>query len=257
MRVPGFGLVLPSSLPNISMRVFRFAVTSLVAVAATTSAVSAQTATGSYVTMLGSDTVAVEQYVRTGNVLTGDYVTRPGGTIVNHYVLTFDVNNAPSKLALTQQRADGKPIPNGPKSVSLTVGDKETVIVIQRDTAITRKFAVSKPFPLLGTSLGMFEVAFTQLRALKTDSGSFAGLPMNSPVLPDPIQVKFFAADSARVWTSQGPLFLKVDASGRIMGLNGEATAAKILARRVATMDMQKLIAAFGAADAAGRGLKN
>lgn len=211
--------------------------------------------TGAFVTFLGKDTVAVEQFRRTGNVIEGDYVTRPGGAIVNHYVMKLDVNNAPSSVQLTQQRADGKPIPNGPKSVSVTIGEKETVVVIQRDTATTRRFAVSNTYPLLGTSLGMFEVAFTKLRQTKWDSTSFAGLPVNARELPDPIQVKFFAKDSVRLWSAQGPLLFKVDSIGQIMGLNGEATAAKIHSTRVGSLDMKKLIADFGAADAAGRGV--
>ncbi|MEO7998375.1 MAG: hypothetical protein ABI852_13075 [Gemmatimonadaceae bacterium] len=239
------------------MRVLKLSALAYIAVSVAATTIAAQTTSGAYVTTLGTDTVAVEQFTRTGNVLTGDYVTRPGGAVVNHYVMKFDVNNLPSSLTLTQQRADGKPIPNGPKSVTLTVGDKETVIVIQRDTATTRKFTVNNTYPLLGTSLGMFEVAFTHLRTLKSDSVSFAGLPMNARELPDPIQVKFVGADSARVWSAQGPLYLQVDATGKIIGLSGEATAAKIHAKRVASLDMQKLIAAFGAADAAGRGLKH
>jgi len=235
---------------------FLLAILALATSGAATQAAHTQAATtGAFVTTRGNDTVAVEQFTRTGNVLTGDYVTRPGGTTINHYVLHFDVNNFPSRLELTQQRADGKPVPNGPKSVVLTVGDKESTIVIQRDTAIVRKFAVSAPYPLLGTSLAMFEVAFVRLRGMKLDSTTFAGLPLNAPLLPDPIQVRFFAADSARVVSAEGPLFMRVDAAGRVLGLNATMTASPVRAERVASLDLRKLIAAFGAADAAGRGL--
>ncbi len=217
----------------------------------------AQTATsGAFITMVGNDTIAVEQFTRAGNVLIGDYVSRPGGTVVNHYVMHFDVNNMPNRLELTQQRADGKPIPNGPRSVVLTVGEKEATIVIQRDSAITRKFAVTAPYPLLGTSLVMFEVAFHRLRTFKADSTSFAGLPLNAQLLPDPIQVRFYAADSARVVSAQGPLYMRVDATGRILGLNATATSSPMRAERVNAIDLRKLIASFGAADAAGRGIR-
>lgn len=215
----------------------------------------AQAARGAFITMVGTDTVAVEQFTRTGNILTGDYVTRLGGTTVNHYVLRFDVNNRPSRLDLTQQRANGQPIPGAPKSVTFTAGDKESVIVIQRDTAITRKFSVVQPYPLLGTSLGMFEVAFIKLRSLKADSVTFAGLPLNSPVLPDPIQVKFFGADSARVWSAQGPLLVRVDATGHIIGMNGATSQGTLKALRTPPIDLQKLLLGFAAADAAGKGL--
>jgi len=211
------------------------------------SPLTAQTTSGAFITILGRDTVAVEQFVRTGNVLTGDYVTRQGSLVVNHYVLRFDVNNAPSRLDLTQQRADGSPIPNGPKAVTLTIGDKESVIIIEKDPVVTRKFAVSKPFPLLGTSLGMFEVAFRFIRTVDADSISFAGLPLNAPELPSPIQVKFLGADSARMWTSSGPLYLTVNKAGEIQSLSGRDTDTKIEVRRAPSIDLKKLIAGFAA----------
>lgn len=218
---------------------------------------AAQGATsGAFITMLGKDTVAVEQFTRTGNVLTGDYVARPGGTVVNHYVMRFDVNNMPTRLELTQQRGDGKPIPNGPTSVVLTVGDNESTVVIQRDTAITRKFAVTQPYPLLGTSLAMFEIAFSKLRMARADSTSFAGLPLNAQLLPDPVQVRFFAADSARVISAEGPVYMKVDASGRILGMRSGSAEAPVSAHRVNAIDLRKIIAGFAAADAAGRGIR-
>ena len=206
---------------------------------------NAQTTSGAFITTLGKDTVAVEQFTRTGNVLTGDYVTRQGGVVVNHYVLRFDVNNAPSRLDLTQQRADGSPIPNGPKAVTFTVADKEAVIVIEKDPVITRKFAVSMPFPLLGTSVGMFEVAFRFVRTLGADSTSFAGLPLNAAELPNPLQVRFLGADSARLWTATGPLYLRVNKAGEIQGMSGRETDTKIEVRRAPSIDLKKLIAGF------------
>ena len=208
---------------------------------------NAQTTSGAFITTLGKDTVAVEQYTRTGNVLTGDYVTRQGGVVVNHYVLKFDVNNLPSHLDLTQQRADGSPIPGGPKAVTMTVGDKETVVVIQKDPVITRKFAATAPYPLLGTSIGMFEVAFISLRSAARDSVSFQPLPLNAPELPNPIQVKFISADSARLWTANGPLYFRVNKAGEIQGVSGRDTDTKIESRRVPSIDLKKLLAGFAA----------
>ncbi|MEP6831828.1 MAG: hypothetical protein ABJB74_00480 [Gemmatimonas sp.] len=208
---------------------------------------NAQTTSGAFITTLGKDTVAVEQFTRTGNILTGDYVTTQGVVVVNHYVLRFDVNNAPSKLDLTQLSANGTLLPNGPKAVTMTVGENETVIVIQKDPPITRKFTVKGPFPLLGTSLGMFEVAFRFLRTTGSDSGSFPGLPLNAPEIPNPIPVKFFGADSARMWTGNGPLYMRVNKAGEIQSVSGRATDTKIEARRLPSIDLKKLIAGFAA----------
>ena len=239
----------PTAMRFNSQRLIALTLTAFMSVMA--SRLNAQATSGAFITTLGKDTVAVEQFARTGNLLTGDFVTRQGGVVVNHYVLKFDINNAPSRLDLTQQRADGSPIPNGAKAVTMTVGDKETVIVIQKDSVITRKFAVKMPFPLLGTSLGMFEQAFRFIRKTGSDSVSFAGLPLNAAELPNPIQVRFLGADSARMWSANGPLHLRVNKQGEIQGMSGRDTDTKIEIRRVPSIDLKKLIAGFAAS--AGR----
>ena len=213
-------------------------------------------ASGTFITMLGKDTVAVEQYTRTAEALIGDYVTRPGQAVVNHYTVHFLADGNPGHVILSQTLANGATIPGAPKGVQLTIGATESVIAIERDTMINRKFAMSKTFPLLGTSFGMLELAFARLRAEHTDSGTFPGLPLDSKVQPDPIPVKFFGADSARFWNSTGAVFLRVDQTGKISGLSGRATSSPFEGRRVATLDMKKLIAGFAAADAAGKGVK-
>ena len=212
--------------------------------------------TGSFVTTLGRDTLAIEQYTRDAKSLEGDYVVRPGGTIVNHYIVHFGADGTPLHVILTQKRADGSPIP-GLKSVELTVNASDAVIVVQRDTAVTRKFAVQKPLPLLGTSFGLLELALARLRSEKADSGAFPGLPLNARELPLPVPVKFFGADSARFWDSKGAWYLRVDQTGKIFGFSGRATDTHIEGRRVATLDVAKLITAFGAADVAGKGIPN
>ncbi|MEP6765601.1 MAG: hypothetical protein ABJB66_14900 [Gemmatimonadaceae bacterium] len=211
---------------------------------------------GTFITMLGKDTVAIEQYARTEAGLIGDYVTHQGRSVVNHYTVHFTPDGNPGHVILAQSNADGSAIPGYPKGVQLTIGATESVIEIDRDSIITRKFTMSKTLPLLGTSFGMLELAFARLRAQKTDSGAFPGLPLNSKVQPDPIPVRFFAADSARFWTTDGPMYLRVDANGKILGLSGRATSQAFEARRVPTLDMKKVIAGFAASEAAGKGAK-
>lgn len=222
-----------------------FAVASAIPLALATSSMDAQAVSAAFITTVGRDTVAIEQFTRTGNLLTGDYVTRPGGTTVNHYVLRFDINNMPSEMTLTQQRGDGSPIPGGPTSVKMTVGEKETKVEILKQPPVNRTFAVKGPYPLLGTSMGMFEVALQRLRIMGSDSVSFAGLPLNSAELPDPIQVKFIGADSARVWTAGGPMYMRVTKTGEIEGVSGRETPTKIEIRRVPRIDLRRLIAGF------------
>lgn len=200
---------------------------------------------GGFVATLGKDTVAFEQYTRTGNVMTGDYVTVQGGVTASHYVLKFDVNNMPSELTLTQMRGDGSPIPGGPSSVKMTVGANETIVDILKEPPVQRKFAVKVPYPLLGTSIAMFEVAMQRLRTLGNDSVSFAGLPLNAQELPSPIQVKFLGTDSARVWTAGGPMYMRVTKNGEIHGVSARETKTKIEVRRVPVTTFKAMMMRF------------
>ncbi|MEP6780711.1 MAG: hypothetical protein ABJC26_12530 [Gemmatimonadaceae bacterium] len=230
--------------------------TSVVA-ASSLKALQAQTPmTGTFITKLGKDTVAIEQYTRTEAGLVGDYVTREGRSVVNHYAVHFTADGNPGHVILTQTYADGSAIPGYPKGVQLTIGPTESVIEIDRDSIVTRKFEMSKTLPLLGTSFGMLELAFARLRAQKVDSGAFPGLPLDSRVQPDPIPVRFFATDSARVWTTDGAMYLRVDATGKILGLSGRATTQPFEARRVPTLDMKKLLASLAATEAKGNSEK-
>jgi hypothetical protein len=227
---------------------------------------------GAFVITLGADTTAVEQYTRSGNTITGDLVTRPGGTVVNHYVLTLNTDGTPATLVVTPRRPDGTVIATGYSSATATfAADSFSSVIASRDTSMRRAFALPpggvKLFPAVSggvtPSMAMYEVLFNHLRAAKTDSVGFVAVTPTARAPGLPSWVKFYAADSARIWirfappTPAGPYpqFVRVDAVGRILGFSGRETTQKIEVTRVASLDIANLVTAFAAADAAGRGL--
>src|SRR5947208_6622907 len=114
--------------------------------------------TGAFVITLGTDTTAVEQYTRSGNTITGDLVTRLGGTVVYHYVLTVRPDGTPATLVVTPRRADGSLIATGYVSAeaSYTADTYSTAMAI-RDTVMRRSFTAppgaGRLFPALSGGL--------------------------------------------------------------------------------------------------------
>jgi len=217
----------------------------------------AQNATAGFVVTLGTDTTAVEQFTRTSTSLIGDLVTRQGGTVIAHYVVALNSSGAPAKLDITYQKFGGGVPANGIQSVSATYGVDSTIIVIMRDTAVTRRLAIKDPYPMIGglaPSLGLFELSLARARATKMDSISIAAVGPAAAAAPRLLTgVKFYGADSARIWTQGYVQYAKVDATGRLLGLSGRETTQKIETRRLASVDVQKLAAGFAAIEASGK----
>src|SRR5690349_10230127 len=73
---------------------------------------SAQSA--SIVYKLGTDTVAIEQFTRSGAKLTGEMVQRSGAAVVRlSYDMTVGADGRPSAATVTRMNGDGSPIAVG------------------------------------------------------------------------------------------------------------------------------------------------
>ena len=228
--------------------------------------------TGAFITTLGKDTTAVEQYTRSGSTIIGDLITRAGGTIVNHYVLTLNPDGTPGTLVVSPRRVDGTVPPTGYSSATATFKpDSFGTLITMRDSSMHRGFTLpaggGKLFPAVGggisPSMAMYEVLFTYLRATKTDSAAFTGVGATATRPGLPSWAKFYGADSARIWIRFGPptpagpyaQYFGIDATGRVLGFSGRETTQKIEVKRVPSADIAAFAATFAAADAAGKGL--
>src|SRR5439155_3885910 len=110
----------------------------------------------------------------------GDLITRGGGTVINHYVITLGPNGGPARLELTQRKVDASIPPNAPNYVTVAYGPDTMTTVIMRDSAITRALAVKDAFPVFGNSMAAYEIFLSRLRATKADSGAVAALGVNA-----------------------------------------------------------------------------
>jgi hypothetical protein len=206
---------------------------------------------GAFLVMLGRDTLAVEQYTRTGNRFETDVVQRQPVTTIGHYVVTLNANGTPQLLEYSVRRPDGSPIPNAPKSVRVTYGTDTVTTQVMRDTMVVTKALARGAFPYAPMSFAMYELWLPTLLAARTDSTSMPLLPVGGRQ-PNMFPVKMLGGDAARVYYGGSPQMLRIDRSGHVLSLDGSQTTNKVVVTRLPSVDLQAVAAGFVASESAG-----
>ncbi len=200
---------------------------------------------GSFVTTRGNDTLAIEQYSRQGNTITGDWVSNQGSTQLHHYVLTLGPDGLPARYEMNYSVPGLTAGPGTLRSVVIAYGSDSTTYVTTVDTVITTKVAMKGAYPFLGKSVVGLELALSRLRTAHVDSSSIVvNLPTGPVYTPIGIPVKFAGRDSAVL---AGSTWVRFDPDGRLLRL----AAGPMVTRRVTTLDVAHLVAGFVAAHAA------
>lgn len=216
------------------------------------------------VTRLGTDTVAVERYTRSGNKLEGDLVLRYPRVRTLHYVADLAPNGAIKSITTTIVRASAAP--GGPPFLKIVTTFGDTVAVIettrsgQRDTSAsgTRVFhgGVS---PFLGvepTSYGIYEQLLASSKLGGRDSAAYVLVAPGSDPSPS-IILRRRGADSVAFTSTFFPGWIevaRVDSRGRILGVDATPTTIKTVAQSVPTLDVDALVKSWAAIEAARGG---
>jgi hypothetical protein len=198
---------------------------------------------GTFITMLGSDTLQIERYTRTGDKLEGDVLRRNPRVTVMHYVA--DMSNGTFKGISVSSRRYGAD-PTAPAALSLVsiFGDSSARLDVMRngrpDTAVsgTRSYKDHRrPVPTLPgspASVALYEQILSLVPAARRDSATFA---MAVATEPTTITVARRGRDTASFTSSFFPGWTEVavvDANGRIQSLDAGLTTVKTFARRSA-----------------------
>jgi hypothetical protein len=188
-------------------------------------------AQASFVYRLGKDTVAVEQYTRTANRLTGEVASRQGAVVVRTtYDAALGANGRITSLTYKVLGSDDKPIRGRISEVRYTAkGDSVERVVVWADSTQTRMFGAVNAVPFSAPSYGMLELAVLALRKGATPT---AVIPMLGPgpqaALPN---VTLIAGAGDTVRLANG-FVLRADREGRIQSVDGSGTTQKLLATR-------------------------
>jgi hypothetical protein len=222
--------------------------------------------TGTFVTTLGTETVAVESYTRSSAKLEGDIVLRVPGTTRYHYKLTFakDGSVKSSEFVIKPLGALGVDEPrrlalefggNSVRLVSIIRGESQTVTRPSGPSPnVVFLGGYASSFGLYG-SFGMYEHLLTRvpvsgtspttLEAVGADTGKNTTRLVKRPT-PAEADVDYFKM----AWTR-----MKLDDAGRILSADATGTTERTLTKRVEFMDIDRLEKEFLALDRAGKGL--
>jgi hypothetical protein len=191
---------------------------------------SAYAQQSSLVHRLGRDTIAVEQFTRTGDRVTGEVVSR-GGTAVTRlqYEVALDRNGRPTSAIYRTRSAEGTPIPNQPVEVRLTfIGDSVRREATFADSTNVRMIAAVRGTPFQAPAYSMYEIPLAQMRKTKAQTATIA-LVNSGGGTPNTVTLTAAAGDTIR--TSTGGV-LRVDPAGKLLSLDFTSTTQKLLSTR-------------------------
>ena len=231
----------------------------LMLLSCTTPSDSAQDAdpnNAAFVTLLGNDTLAVEQFVRTPTRMEADVVLRTPNTTVRQYVLEMDETGALQRFEATvrtpsepAEPADAPPVRH---EVGTLVGDSLIVVATEGDETQTRAIAAhGGMLPFLDMIHWPFELMLTRAYTSGADSVTqdlFTGRG-SMPFVVRRIDDNAMTAQHP----FRGTMDVRVDDSGRLLHLDAGATTRKLIVERVPSVDIEALAESFAARDQEGR----
>ena len=204
------------------------------------------------VTVLGSDTLALERWVRAPGRITAEAVVRAPRTTFRRYVMELAPDGSMRRF---EERTFDAAAPGGEavrSEIFEATADGWTRTLAQGDSVHqARVDAPAAALPFVDLVHWPFEAVL--MRAVRGGAGT-------QPLLAGGRSLAFIVARSgADGWTLthplRGPSTARVDAEGRLLSLDAAGTTRKVVVTRVPWMELEGAAARWAAADVAGRGI--
>ena len=184
----------------------------------------------SFVYMLGRDTMAVEQFTRTTDRVTGEAVIRQGQNVSRfQYDVALNRTGRPATAIFRTRNAAGAPLPNQPSEVRLTfVGDSVKREAVFADSTNVRMLAAVGGIPFQSPAYGLMEIPFAQIRKAKAKTASVA-IVNSGGGSPNILTLTVAGGDTIR--GSNGVLY-HVDRDGKVLSVDLTSTTNKVVSTR-------------------------
>lgn len=195
----------------------------------------------SIVSRLGKDTVAIEQFNRSGNRLVGEFVRRVPAVQRLQYEVTLGSDGRPTSAIVRTRQPDGSPVATGAREIRLTfTADSVKREAVFADSTNTRMLAAKRAlFVLPSPSLATLELLQIAQKSAPADSFQAVGLGNVGWY-----RLSATIGDTLRL--SGGPYGFRVrfDNQSRLQSVDGFYTTNKITAVRGAgRMDIAAIAA--------------
>ena len=211
-----------------------------------------QTDTGSFVTLLGTDTLAVERFTRTAERMDAEVLIRTPTTVLTRYTLFLDEQGLMTRYESTRHEplaAEGAPPLQ--KDVVTVQGDSLIVETTQEGEIQTDTIAGhTGVLPFLDMIHWPFELMLMRAHESSSDSLSqdlFAGRRSLAFVVQ-----KTGPNEMSVTHPNRGTMQTRVDADGRLLELDASATTRKLTVKRVPSVDIERLSRVFAERDVEG-----
>ncbi len=208
-----------------------------------------------WVSTLGEDTVAVEQFTVTESVISGVLIERTPETHVIAY--EAELNDSGHIITFELRKSTPSANPDGPDPLEWSTHVQDTVATVVRTVDVNPgEVRASVPpgvIPYLGQvhpSMYVFSQAFDQARRGAQEIhllGRGGSASCRSLVYSQPHEFSLDLFGS--------PITAVLDADGQLIGTSGAATVAKREVRRVKPYDIMPSAARWAAMDVAGEGV--
>jgi hypothetical protein len=211
---------------------------------------------GAFVVRLGSDTLAVERYTRSGTRFESDIAARIPRTRRMHYTGTLNPDGT-----MAQLRIIGTPVSQGPGQLppldaTLVFGkdSARTTLKIGDSTQVVAAAIQPGVMPVTTFSFALYELIAMRARRNKADSVSVQVLGLGANQTFESYAVRR-GPDAMDIGYFGSPMHLKLDRNGRVLSVDGRETTSKVIVERVATVDVDRAARDFAVRDAAGQGV--
>ena len=214
---------------------------------------AAQGTTSNYITRLGRDTIFLERVTRSDSRLEGDQFLTATRTARVHYVATLDSQGRITSIEVTWRPGVEGATP-AVTAWQAKVQDTTVTIALQRpnraDTAFVFRVRPDA-VPTLFMAVGLYEQLAMQASKAGRDSVALETYTAGNRAAVANYVVKK-GRDSVAIDFFGTPFYLRVDASGRLLGLNGARTTQKFLTDRVSNLNFDQVSESFVSRERAG-----
>jgi hypothetical protein len=229
-----------------------------VAVLALVSPIWLNAQTRVFLVRLGSDTVALERVVRTGNKIEGVIVRHVPANSMLKYSMVLGKDGRAESYEQGSYRADGTPAPANAQSGAAAVGLKMTFagdsvireVQVNGQPAIRRTAVPRGTLPAIGGSWFAYELQVAAAR--KDGKANVIGFAANANSATSP-DIRILAPDTAEIVTQGFRVGVKTDKNGRLVHGDGSLTTQKYDVTATKDVDVVAIAAAWASKDVAGQ----
>ncbi|HUL43997.1 MAG TPA: DUF2911 domain-containing protein [Bacteroidota bacterium] len=217
-----------------------------------TAAMSQPNESGNFLTLLGRDTIAVEEFSFGANGFHGTSVVRAPRTSLREYTATFGPGGVLQQFHITYQRYGGQVYAER----TYTYTDDSIHVSVKQDTSVNNYVVATagRPYPFFADIFGAWQA--TLQRALMPDGKKEFDVVAGRQLLHYKVQQgEGGKIDLLNVGSEFGPIHVEMGEGNQLQKFDLTETTDKFIGQRVAALDVEGLAKNFAEREKSGNAL--